>query len=90
MAQAAGVAVEFSQNVGDPAITICAVAKSWEADLILVGSRGRRGLSELVLGSVSNHIMHHAPCSVLVVHGGVMAQAKTANPELVGVGPQAG
>jgi hypothetical protein len=39
---------------------------------------------------VSNHVMHHAPCSVLVVHGGVMAQAKTANPELVSVGPQAG
>lgn len=89
-ALAAGVTVEFSQNVGDPASTICAVAQSWAADLILVGSRGRRGLGELVLGSVSNHVMHHAPCSVLVIHGGVAAQAQAPNPELVGVGPQVG
>lgn len=70
LAKAAGVEVEFSQAAGDPAITICAVAKSWQADLIMVGSHQRRGLGELLLGSVSNHVMHHAPCSVMVVHGG--------------------
>lgn len=80
VAQAAGVETEFSQAAGDPAMTICAVAKSWEADLIVVGSHGRKGLGELLLGSVSNHVMHHATCSVMVVHSRqeVMADAPVA------------
>ncbi|QQE66142.1 hypothetical protein GFS31_28400 [Leptolyngbya sp. BL0902] len=70
LAKTTGVEAEFSQAAGDPATTICAVAKSWEADLIVVGSHRRRGLGELLLGSVSNHVMHHAACSVMVVHSG--------------------
>ncbi|MBE9140727.1 universal stress protein [Nodosilinea sp. LEGE 07088] len=68
LARRVGVEAEFSQAAGEPAATICSVANSWNADLIMVGSRGRRGLSELLLGSVSNYVMHHADCSVLVVH----------------------
>lgn len=67
-AQAAGVEAEFSQNTGTPGEGICAVARTWDADLILVGSRGRRGLGELLMGSVSNYVTHHAVCSVLVIH----------------------
>lgn len=69
IAKAAGVTAEFSQNAGDPPQVICQVARSWDADLILVGSHGRKGIGELLLGSVSNYVMHHAPCSVMVVHG---------------------
>lgn len=76
-AKAAGVDAELAQAAGDPASTICAVAKSWEADLIVVGSRGRRGLGELLLGSVSNHVMHHAACSVMVVHSGHGAELES-------------
>lgn len=65
-AELAGVAVETIQKTGSPGETICDVAKEWQADLILLGSRGRAGLSEWLLGSVSNYVMHHAPCSVLV------------------------
>lgn len=68
LALAAGVVAEFTQANGEPAATICGVANSWQADLIVVGSHGRRGLSELLLGSVSNYVMHHATCSVLVAH----------------------
>ncbi|PSN11757.1 universal stress protein [filamentous cyanobacterium CCT1] len=68
-ARSAGVSAEFTQVAGEPAAMICSVANSWQADLIMVGSHGRRGLSELLLGSVSNYVMHHAECSVLVVHG---------------------
>lgn len=67
-AQAAGLEAEFSQNTGMPGERICGVARTWDADLILIGSRGRRGLAELLMGSVSNYVTHHATCSVLVVH----------------------
>jgi nucleotide-binding universal stress UspA family protein len=70
IAQQAGIQAEFSQVAGDPPQMICNTAKSWGADLIVVGSHGRKGLGELLLGSVSNYVMHHATCSVLVVHRG--------------------
>lgn len=68
-ASTAGVTAEFSQNIGDPGQTICQVADTWGADLVIMGRRGRSGLSELVLGSASNYVLHHAPCSVLAVQG---------------------
>jgi nucleotide-binding universal stress UspA family protein len=42
-------------------------AKSWPADLILVGSHGYRGLKRLWLGSVSQAVASHAPCSVEII-----------------------
>ncbi|WP_009630996.1 universal stress protein [Synechocystis sp. PCC 7509] len=64
---AAGVNAEFSQNYGSPGQTICDFAINWQADLIVMGRRGRSGINELILGSVSNYVLHHASCSVLVV-----------------------
>jgi nucleotide-binding universal stress UspA family protein len=66
-ATAAGVASEFCQPVGEPGSLICQTAHSWQADVIVMGRRERSGLSEWILGSVSNYVMHHAPCSVLIV-----------------------
>ncbi|MBZ0185415.1 MAG: universal stress protein, partial [Candidatus Obscuribacterales bacterium] len=43
------------------------VAETWQADLIVVGSQGKRGFQRLLLGSVSNAILLHAPCSVEIV-----------------------
>ena len=62
-----GINTEYTQLSGNPGRKICELANSWEADLILVGSRGLRGLKEMFLGSVSNYVTHHAPCSVLIV-----------------------
>jgi nucleotide-binding universal stress UspA family protein len=64
---ATGVWVEFNQVFGNPGSTICKVAHTWNADLIIMGRRKHSGLSELLMGSVSRYVFHHAPCSVLVV-----------------------
>jgi nucleotide-binding universal stress UspA family protein len=65
----AGVLAEFTLNYGDPGKMICALAKSYDADLIIVGRRGLKGLSEFMMGSVSNYIFHHASCDVLTIQG---------------------
>lgn len=62
-----GVPAEFDYKAGDPGVQICDLARSWSADLIVIGRRGHTGLAEMLLGSVSNHVIHHASCSVLVV-----------------------
>lgn len=64
-----GVSAEFDHRCGEPGPCICKLAHSWNADLIVVGRRGRRGLTEAFLGSVSNYVLHHASCSVLTVQG---------------------
>ena len=63
----AGISTEFSQNHGSPGQTICDLALNSSADLVVMGRRGRSGINELILGSVSNYVLHHACCSVLVV-----------------------
>ncbi|MDJ0649900.1 MAG: universal stress protein [Xenococcaceae cyanobacterium MO_188.B19] len=62
-----GVNAEFRQISGSIGRTICQIAETWKADSIVIGNRGRTGLKELLLGSVSNYVLHHAPCSVLIV-----------------------
>lgn len=71
-ALAAGVKAEFIQIPGSAGETICEFAKNWGADLIVIGHRGLSGLSEFILGSVSNYVLHHASCSVLTVQSKVV------------------
>lgn len=81
VATAAGITTEFTQALGDPGHTICTLARSWNANLIMIGRRGYKGLGELFIGSVSNYVMHHAPCSVLTVQGAVdLDQVETVDP----------
>ena len=77
-ATTAGISTEFTQTVGNPGREICDLAQTWSADLVVVGSRGRTGLKEMFLGSVSNYVTHHAPCSVLIVH-----QTNNRDPQLL-------
>ena len=67
-AETIGVTADYLQPYGLPGPAICKAAGAGQADLIVVGSHGRSGLRELFLGSVSNYVMHHAPCSVMVIH----------------------
>jgi nucleotide-binding universal stress UspA family protein len=52
---------------GSPKRVILDEAERWGADLIVVGSHGRRGLQRFLLGSVSQAVALHAPCSVEIV-----------------------
>lgn len=70
---AAGVHTEYKQVFGSPGKTICKTARTWNVDLIVIGRRGLSGLSEPVMGSVSNYVIHHAHCSVLTVQFQVKA-----------------
>lgn len=54
-------------RIGDPARAIVEEAEMWEADLIVVGSHGYGFWGRVVMGSVSQAVINHAPCSVLVV-----------------------
>ena len=62
-----GIEVEYRQISGNPGKQICKFAQQWQADIILIGHRGLTGLTEMLLGSVSNYVIHRAPCSVLTV-----------------------
>jgi nucleotide-binding universal stress UspA family protein len=63
----AGLQAESLRPEGDAATQILAAARAWPADIIVLGTHGRTGLARLVLGSVARNVLHHAPCSVLVV-----------------------
>jgi nucleotide-binding universal stress UspA family protein len=52
---------------GNAAKEIVNVARSWAANVIVIGSHGRGGMTRLLLGSVAESVMRHAPCPVLVV-----------------------
>ncbi len=68
-ATALGVPTEWDLRMGDTGQAIRELAAAWQADLVVLGRRGRRGLAEILLGSVSSHVVHNVPCSVLVVQG---------------------
>lgn len=52
---------------GNAAECIMEMAKDWKADLIVLGSHGRRGLQRFFLGSVAEKVARYAPCSVEIV-----------------------
>jgi nucleotide-binding universal stress UspA family protein len=58
---------------GPPTHAILDEAQRWDADLIVMGSHGRRGLTRLLLGSVSQAVASQAPCSVEIVRRPVAA-----------------
>ncbi len=56
--------VTSDYHVGD---TIAGLAGDWNADLLVVGTHGRRGFSRMLLGSVAERIVRMAPCPLLLV-----------------------
>lgn len=52
---------------GDAALEIVREAQEWDADLLVLGTHGRRGVSRMLLGSVAETVLQRAPCATLVI-----------------------
>ena len=65
----AKVSTETPLPQDSPARAIVKEAQEWGAQMIVVGSHGRRGIDRLMLGSVSEHVAFHSHCSVEVIRG---------------------
>jgi nucleotide-binding universal stress UspA family protein len=63
----AGFKVSTSILTGDAKETILDEASAWQADLIVLGSHGHKGIGRFLLGSVSEAVARHAACSVEIV-----------------------
>ncbi|GJP55934.1 hypothetical protein CLOM_g14948 [Closterium sp. NIES-68] len=61
-----GIQVESMLGEGDPRDVICNRASEDFVDFIIVGSQGKTALTKAMMGSVSQHLLHNAPCPVLV------------------------
>lgn len=53
---------------GSPPDVLLEAAQDFDADVIVVGSKGLTGAARFVLGSVASSVAHHAPCDVCIVH----------------------
>jgi nucleotide-binding universal stress UspA family protein len=65
--KAEGVTIERRILIGQAGEEIVSTANAVGADLVVVGARGHGALQRLLLGSVSEYVLHHAECPVLVV-----------------------
>jgi len=64
-----GLRYRMEMQDGRPASVIADVADAVDADLVVVGRRGRGGVAELLLGSVSHELSHHCKRPVLLISG---------------------
>ena len=61
------VSYETREEIGEPSSQLIDVCTRVDADILVVGRRGAGLLRRMVVGSVANHVVHEAPCPVLVV-----------------------
>jgi nucleotide-binding universal stress UspA family protein len=62
-----GVTIKTELQEGDPASVILELSKRDRYDTIVIGTRGLGRFKGLILGSVSNKVIHHSACSILLV-----------------------
>lgn len=63
----ANVEIEETMTRGHAGETICKLAKSQQAELVVLGAKGHSAVARMLLGSTSDYVATRAPCSVLVV-----------------------
>jgi nucleotide-binding universal stress UspA family protein len=73
--RAVGVRIEFLVWVGEPGDRIVEAAQAEAADMIVVGSHGRGSVGRFLIGSVSDQVVRHATCPVMVVRGAAAESA---------------
>lgn len=61
------IKADYNDVSGDPAGAILDAAEHFDADLVVVGSRGTTRAKRPFHGSVATKVLHHAPCSILVI-----------------------
>ncbi len=64
---AAGVACEARLEIGSPRETICRIANDEGFDLVILGRRGMGEIRDALFGAVSNYVLHHVRCPVLLI-----------------------
>lgn len=64
------VPVETDVLIGEPGRMAVGLAEKLSVDLIVMGTHGRGGVSRLLLGSVADYVLRHAPCPVLTIRPG--------------------
>ena len=77
-----GDGIESGVQLGSPARTISEEAKTWRADLVVVGSHGKGWVDRVLLGSTTERLLNRLPCSILVL--------PVRGPAVAGAGPAAG
>lgn len=76
-----GRSVTAGVLLGDPAAELVRFALEDGADLLVLGTHGRRGVSRLVLGSVAERVAREAPCPVLISKGARLAREEARDAE---------
>jgi universal stress protein A len=85
----AGVDLSVTVATGHAAAQIVAHAEREKVDLIVVGTHGRTGLAHVVMGSVAEGVMRHAPCLVLTIRRKAELPLEAAEPAATGLKPPA-
>jgi nucleotide-binding universal stress UspA family protein len=75
------IPVEYRLRKGDAAKEILRLAEETHADLIVMGTHGRKGLPRLLIGSVAEAVLRRAPCLVLTVKAPVVEAVSTTTAE---------
>jgi nucleotide-binding universal stress UspA family protein len=75
-AASSNVTPEYRLREGNPAAVIAETAAEIPADVIVLGTHGRTGFTRLMMGSVAEEVLRHAPCPVLTVRGAAPVKAE--------------
>jgi len=76
------VTIEYRLLEGDPSTVISETAEETNADLVVMGTSGRTGLTRFVMGSFAEEVLRRAPCPVLTVRAAVDVSTMTPAEEM--------